>query len=142
MGSIDFKKLITIVPIGLAFIGSMYAAFNVFAKMSNELNAATMDIARIDTQVNSIDDKFSTEIKNLNQNYTMGREEFVLSFSELRTELLGLREKANALSNALSRTASEAEFRALEQSYYKLSDSINQFKYDIKEVERVLNGGY
>ncbi len=142
MGSIDFKKLITIVPIGLAFIGSMYAAFNVFAKMSNELNGATIDIARISSQVNSIDDKFSTEIKNLNQNYTMGREEFVLSFSELRTELLQLREKANALSNSLSRTASEAEFRALEQSYYKLSDSINQFKYDIKEVERVLNGGY
>ena len=142
MGSFDFKKLITIVPIGLAFIGSMYAAFNVFAKMSNELNSATMDIARIDTRVNSIDDKFSTEVKNLNQNYTMGREEFVLSFSELRTELLQLREKANALSNALSNTASEAEFRALEQSYYKLSDSINQFKYDIKEVERVLNGGY
>ncbi len=142
MGSIDFKKLITIVPIGLAFIGSMYAAFNVFAEMSNELNGATIDIARINSQVNSIDDKFSTEIKNLNQNYTMGREEFVLSFSELRTELLQLREKANALSNSLSRTASEAEFRALEQSYYKLSDSINQFKYDIKEVERVLNGGY
>ena len=142
MGSFDFKKLITIVPIGLAFIGSTYAAFNVFAKMSNELNSATMDIARIDTRVNSIDDKFSTEVKNLNQNYTMGREEFVLSFSELRTELLQLREKANALSNSLSNTASEAEFRALEQSYYKLSDSINQFKYDIKEVERVLNGGY
>ena len=142
MESFDFKKLITIVPIALAFIGSMYAAFNVFAKMSNELNSATMDIARIDTRVNSMNDKFSTEVKNLNQNYTMGREEFVLSFSELRTELLQLREKANALSNTLSNTASEAEFRALEQSYYKLSDSINQFKYDIKEVERVLNGGY
>lgn len=142
MGSFDFKKLITIVPIGLAFIGSLYAAFNVFATMSSELNAATMEISRLGIQVRSIDDKFTTEVKNLNQNYTMGREEFVLSFSELRTELLQLREKANGLSNALSNVASEAEFRALEQSYYKLSDSINQFKYDIKEVERVLNGGY
>ena len=38
--------------------------------------------------------------------------------------------------------ASEAEMRAVEQSYYSLRDDINQFKYDLKELERQLSGGY
>ena len=38
--------------------------------------------------------------------------------------------------------ASDAELQAMEQSYYKLSDSINQMKYDLKEMQRQLNGGY
>ena len=32
--------------------------------------------------------------------------------------------------------------RAVEQSYYTLRDDINQFKYDLKELERQLSGGY
>ena len=32
--------------------------------------------------------------------------------------------------------------RGLEQSYYKLNDALSQLKYDIKELDRKLNGGY
>ena len=72
----------------------------------------------------------------------MAREELTKEMSNLNIWIGRIEAKVNVLEQAGYKLASEAELRAVEQSYYKLRDDINQFKYDIKELERKLSGGY
>ena len=60
----------------------------------------------------------------------------------LVTQINAVDTALRALENAQYKLASEAELRAMEDSYYKLSDSIQQMKFDMKELERKLDGGY
>ena len=76
------------------------------------------------------------------KNYTEAREELVKEITELVTWIGRIEARVNSLEQGSYKLASEAEMRAVEQSYYSLRDDINQFKYDLKELERQLSGGY
>ena len=81
-------------------------------------------------------------VKNIEALYTQGREDLVIEVANLNARITALDNSVRLMENGQYKLATEAELRALEDSYYKLSDSISQFKYDIKELERKLDGGY
>ena len=66
----------------------------------------------------------------------------LIEMTNFATQIARIQVLAESLRDAQYKLASEAELRAMEQSYYKLNDSIVQLKYDLKEMQRQLNGGY
>lgn len=138
----DIKNLITWVPIALALVGSLYTGVNVVSKLNNTIEQHSMHIQSLQTQLDSAEDIIAVEIKNLTQKYTEAREELVKEMTQAYADIAQIRAQTDALRDGSYKLASEAELRAMEQSYYKLSDAINQMKYDLKEMQRQLNGGY
>jgi|TARA_B100001142_G_C14076466_1_gene555677 predicted nuclease with TOPRIM domain len=127
----NFKNLITIVPIALAVIGGLYSSINYVSNLNNDLDAT---MRAIDVQ--------AVQIEELQKDYAQGREELVKEMTNAYAQITGLQAKMDVVRDALYRTASEAEQRAMEDNYYKLDDALRQMKYDIKELERKLLGGY
>ena len=74
--------------------------------------------------------------------YTQGREDLVIEVANLNARITALDASVRLMENGQYKLATEAELRAIEDSYYKLSDSIQQLKFDMKELERKLDGGY
>jgi predicted nucleic acid-binding Zn-ribbon protein len=138
----DIKKIITWAPILLAFIGSLYTGVNVVSKLNNTIEQHTITITSLGNQLDAMDTKYTIEVKNLTQKYTEGREELLKEMTQAYAMIAEVRVKAEALRDGSFKLASEAELRALEQSYYKLYDSINQLTYDLKDMKRQLTGGY
>ena len=126
----------------LAFIGSLYTGVNVVSKLNNTIEQHTITITSLGNQLDSMDTKYTIEVKNLTQKYTEGREELLKEMTQAYAMIAEVRVKAEALRDGSFKLASEAELRALEQSYYKLYDSINQLTYDLKDMKRQLTGGY
>ena len=135
----DIKKIITWAPILLAFIGSLYTGVNVVSKLNNTIEQHTITITSLGNQLDSMDTKYTIEVKNLTQKYTEGREELLKEMTQAYAMIAEVRVKAEALRDGSFKLASEAELRALEDSYYKLQDSIRQVEYDIKDIKA---GGY
>jgi predicted nucleic acid-binding Zn-ribbon protein len=92
--------------------------------------------------IENIHQLYSEKTNTNANNYTMAREELVKEITELVTWVGRIEARVNSLEQGSYKLASEAELRAIEQSYYTLRDDINQFKYDLKELERQLSGGY
>jgi predicted RNase H-like nuclease (RuvC/YqgF family) len=84
----------------------------------------------------------AVQIEELQKDYASGREELVREMTNAYAEIKGLQAKVSIIRDALYKTGSQAEMRALEESYYKLDDTLRQMVYDIKELERKLLGGY
>ena len=127
----NFKSLITVVPIALALIGGLYTSINYVSNLNNDLEAT---MRSIDVQ--------AVQIEELQKDYASGREELVREMTNAYAEIKGLQAKVSIIRDALYKTGSQAEMRALEESYYKLDDTLRQMVYDIKELERKLLGGY
>ena len=127
----NFKSLLTIVPILIALVGGLYSSINYVSNLNNDLDGA---IRSIDIQ--------NIQIIQLQKDYTQGREELVREMTNAYAEIKGLQAKVSIIRDALYKTGSQAEMRALEESYYKLDDTLRQMVYDIKELERKLLGGY
>jgi|TARA_B100000902_G_scaffold389328_1_gene436289 DNA repair ATPase RecN len=122
----NFKNLITWLPIMAALIGSLYTGINVVSKMNNTLEAHTIAISEMTSTLKSIDEKYEIEIKNLTQKYTEAREELFQEMTRVWTDV----------------NRNDANLDAMNQSYYKLDDAIRQFGYDLKDLKRELEGGY
>ena len=127
----NFKSLITVVPIALALIGGLYTSINYVSNLNNDLEATMRSIG-----VQAV------QIEELQKDYASGREELVREMTNAYAEIKGLQAKVSIIRDALYKTGSQAEMRALEESYYKLDDTLRQMVYDIKELERKLLGGY
>ena len=127
----NFKSLLTIVPIFIAVVGGLYSSINYVSNLNNDLQGA---LRTIDVQ--------AIQIKELQKDYASGREELVREMTNAYAEIKALQAKMSIIRDALYQTASEAEVRSLNDNYYKLDDAIRQMKYDIKELERKLLGGY
>lgn len=138
----EFKKIMTWLPIALALIGSLYTGVNVVSKLNNTIEQHTISISNLNATVQSLDERYNIEIKNLTQKYTEAREELVAEMSRVWTEIAQIRAQGESLRDGSYKTASQAELRALEDSYYKLYDSLNQLTYDLKDLKREMTGGY
>lgn len=138
----ELKKIMTWLPIALALIGSLYTGVNVVSKLNNTIEQHTISISNLNATVQSLDERYNIEIKNLTQKYTEAREELVAEMSRVWTEIAQIRAQGESLRDGSYKTASQAELRALEDSYYKLYDSLNQLTYDLKDLKREMTGGY
>tara|TARA_R100000808_G_scaffold12796_1_gene31631 strand:+ start:130 stop:543 length:414 start_codon:yes stop_codon:yes gene_type:complete len=135
-------KYLASIPVVISVIAASYGAFNYATKLTNKIDDSADEILILHKDIENIHQLYSEKTNTNSKNYTMAREELVKEITELVTWVGRIEAKVNALETGSYKLASEAELRAIEQSYYTLRDDINQFKYDLKELERQLSGGY
>ena len=122
----EIKKVITWVPILAAVLGTLYTGINTIIKLNNTIEQHTLQLREMSTTVSAIDERFSIEVKNLNRAYTEGREEVFREMTSARSELATARAKVEALN----------------YSYYKMSNTVEDLKYDLKDFKREVTGDY
>jgi len=141
------------VPVVVAVVASLYGSLSYVNGLQNTIEQNEIKILQLrnDTDGNwsSVNDRISNEMDKLNIRIThnddqlkLGREELLIEMTGFATQIAKMMALAESLRDGQYKLASEAEMRALEQSYYKITDSLNQMKYDLKEMQRQLNGGY
>ena len=122
----EIKKIFTWVPIMAAVLGTLYTGINTIIKLNNTIEQHTLQLREMTTTISAIDERFSIEVKNLNRAYTEGREEVFREMTSARSELATARAKVEALND----------------SYYKMSNSVEDLKYDLKDFKREVTGDY
>ena len=122
----EVKKLITWIPIVAAVLGTIYTGINTIIKLNNTIEQHTLQLREMSTTVSAIDERFTIEVKNLNRAYTEGREEVFREMTNARTEISTARAKVEALND----------------SYYKMSNTVEDLKYDLKDFKREVTGDY
>ena len=78
----NIKQILTWLPVALALLGSLYTGINVVSKLNNTIEQHTLTINSLVSQIDSIDQKYTIEVKNLTQKYTEAREELVKEMVE------------------------------------------------------------
>jgi predicted nucleic acid-binding Zn-ribbon protein len=122
----EVKKLITWVPIVAAVLGTLYTGINTIIKLNNTIEQHTLQLREMTNTVAAIDERFTIEVKNLNRAYTEGREEFFREMTSTKSEISSARAKVEALND----------------SYYKMSNTVEDLKYDLKDFKREVTGDY
>ena len=122
----DIKKVITWVPIVAAVIGTLFTGINTIIKLNNTIEQHTLQLREMTNTVAAIDERFTIEVKNLNRAYTEGREEFFREMTNAKSEISGARAKVEALND----------------TYYKMSNTVEDLKYDLKDFKREVTGDY
>ena len=122
----EIKKLITWVPILAAVLGTLYTGINTIIKLNNTIEQHTLQLREMTNTVAAIDERFTIEVKNLNRAYTEGREEFFREMTNAKSEISSARAKVEALND----------------TYYKMSNSVEDLKYDLKDFKREVTGDY
>ena len=122
----EVKKLITWIPIVAAVLGTLYTGINTIIKLNNTIEQHTLQLREMTNSVAAIDERFTIEVKNLNRAYTEGREEVFREMTNARTEISSARAKVEALND----------------TYYKMSNSVEDLKYDLKDFKREVTGDY
>ena len=141
------------VPVVAAVIASLYGGLSYVNSLQNTIEENEKTIIELsmgqDNNWQNLNDRIASETEKLNIRITnnsdqlkSGREELFIEMANFATQVARIQILAETLRDAQYKLASEAEFQAMEQSYYKLNDSLNQMKYDLKEMQRQLNGGY
>jgi predicted nucleic acid-binding Zn-ribbon protein len=122
----EIKKLITWVPILAAVLGTLYTGINTIIKLNNTIEQHTLQLREMTNTVAAIDERFTIEVKNLNRAYTEGREEFFREMTSTKSEISSARAKVEALND----------------TYYKMSNTVEDLKYDLKDFKREVTGDY
>lgn len=146
-------KYLAIIPAIAAVVASLYGGLQYVTGLQNtieqnekQITSLTMESSSnfkgLDTLISSEVEKLNIRVAGVNDLYKQGREEMLIEMTNFATQIARIQALAETLRDSQYKLASEAELNAMEQSYYKLSDSINQMKYDLKEMQRQLNGGY
>ena len=135
-------KYFASIPVVLSILAAIYGSVNYINKLTNKIDSSADQIIMLHKDIENIHQLYSEKTNTNSKNYTMAREELVKEITELVTWVGRIEARVNSLEQGSYKLASEAELRAIEQSYYTLRDDINQFKYDLKELERQLSGGY
>ena len=135
-------KYFASVPIILSVLAGIYGGVNYAIKLTNKIDDSADQIIMLHKDIENIHQLYSEKTNHNAENYSMAREELTKEISNLNVWIGRIEAKVQALETGSYKLASEAELRAMEDGYYKLRDDINQLKYDIKELERKLSGGY
>ena len=146
-------KYFASIPIVLTLLASLYGGFTYINKLTNQINASTNTIALLKVEVNNLEKRVYGDIDNIHnifndktsrnsKNYIDAREELVREMAEMATWVGRLEGILYALRDGSYKMSSQAEVQALEELVRNNSDAVRQFKYDIKEIERVASGGY
>ena len=113
-------------PVALTIIGASYGMINFVNNLSGVTTNTERELAILKERVNSIDNKYTIEVKNINDKYNSAREELVVEITQIVTRVAEM----------------DGIVRASERSYYTLKDTLQDQKHDIQELNRLLNGGY
>tara|TARA_R100001463_G_scaffold130374_1_gene189724 strand:- start:132 stop:545 length:414 start_codon:yes stop_codon:yes gene_type:complete len=135
-------KYLASVPIVLSVLAGAYGALNYANKLTTQIDDSTKEIMMLRKDIENIHQIY-TEKTNVNSNnYTMAREELLKEMTSLNTWVGRIEAKGQAMEKLMYETASHSELQAIEEIVRTNSDAIRQFKYDMKDLERQLSGGY
>ena len=121
-------KYITGVPVVISILVAIYSGINYASKLTNIINDNEQQIMML-----------KKDVSDNTKNYTEAREELFREITQLNTWIGRIEATAKGIEKIMYSTASESELEALNDSYYKLNDTIRQMQYDIKDIK---NGGY
>ena len=147
-----FKYLASI-HVVLSLLAATYGGINYINKLNNTIDDNEDAIALLQLELQNMYTGFGDEIDNVHQiysertsrnsnNYTEAREELVREMTDMVTWVGRIEAKLQAIEKLLYETASDAGMRALEDQVRTNADSIRQFKYDMKDLENTISGGY
>ena len=147
-----FKYLASI-PVVLSLLAGAYGGINYINKLNNTIDDNEDAIALLQLEIDNVYNGFGDEIDNIHQiysdrtkrnadNYTAAREELVREMAEMVAWVGRIEAKLQAIEKLMYETASDAEMRAIEDQVRTNADSIRQFKYDMKDLENTISGGY
>ena len=146
-------KYIASIPVVLSLLAGAYGGINYINKLNNTIDDNEDTIALLKLEIDNIYKSFDDEINNVHQiyndrttrnsdNYTAAREELVREMTDVVTWVGRIEAKLQAIEKLLYETASDAGLRALEDQVRTNADAIRQFKYDMKDLENTISGGY
>ena len=146
-------KYIASIPVVLSLLAATYGGINYVNKLNNTIDDNEDAIALLQVEIDNVYNGFGDEIDNIHQiysdrtkrnsdNYTAAREELVREMTDMVTWVWRIEAKLEAIEKLLYETASDAGLRALEDQVRTNADAIRQFKYDMKDLENTISGGY
>ena len=121
-------KYIAGIPVIISILVAIYSGINYASKLTNIIddNEQQITMLKKDVSANS-------------KNYTEAREELFREITQITTWIGRIEATTKAMEKIMYETASESELQALNDSYYKLNDTIRQLQYDLKDLK---DGGY
>lgn len=146
-------KYIASIPVVLSILAATYGAFNYTSKITAQIDASTDAISLLTVEVKNLEQRIYGDIDNIHtifndktsrnsKNYADAREELVKEMAEMASWVGRLEGIVSALRDGSYKLASEAEMQAIEEIVRTNTDSIRQFKYDMKDLENTISGGY
>ncbi len=121
-------KYIAGIPVVISILVAIYSGINYASKLTNIIDDNEQQIMML-----------KKDVSDNSKNYSEAREEMFREMTQLNNWIGRVEATAKTVEKLIYETASRAELEALNNSYYKLNDSIRQIEYDIKSLK---DGGY
>ena len=121
-------KYIAGIPVVISILVAIYSGINYASKLTNIIDDNEQQIMML-----------KKDVSDNSKKYSEAREEMFRELTQLNNWLGRVEATAKTVEKLIYETASRAELEALNNSYYKLNDSIRQMEYDIKSLK---DGGY
>ena len=121
-------KYIAGIPVIISILVAIYSGINYASKLTNIIDDNEKQIMML-----------KKDVSDNSKKYSEAREEMFRELTQLNNWLGRVEATAKTVEKLIYETASRAELEALNNSYYKLNDSIRQMEYDIKSLK---DGGY
>ena len=121
-------KYIAGIPVIISILVAIYSGINYASKLTNIIDDNEQQIMML-----------KKDVSDNTKNYTEAREELFREITQLNTWIGRIEATAKGIEKIMYSTASESELEALNDSYYKLNDTIRQLQYDLKDLK---DGGY
>ena len=146
-------KYIASIPVVLSILAATYGAFNYTSKLTAQIDESTTTIAVLKVEIENLEQRVYGDIDNIHaiftdktgrnsKNYAEAREELVKEMADMASWVGRIEGIVAALRDGSYKLASQAEVQALEEIVRTNTDSIRQFKYDMKDLENTISGGY
>ena len=135
-------KYIASVPLILTLIASLYGGFTYTNKLTTQIDSSTKEIMLLRQDIENIHNIYSDKTNRNSKNYTEAKQNLTQEMANFTTWVGRIEAKGQAMEKLMYETGSQAELQALEEIVRSNTDAIRQFKYDMKDLERQLSGGY
>ena len=135
-------KYIASIPVVLSLLAGAYGGINYINKLNNTIDDNEDAIALLQLEIDNVHQIYNDRTTRNSDNYTAAREELVREMTDMVTWVGRIEAKLQVIEKLMYETASDAEMRALEEQVRTNADAIRQFKYDMKDMENTISGGY
>ena len=135
-------KYIASIPVVLSLLAGAYGGINYVNRLNNTIDDNEDAIALLQLEIDNVHQIYNDRTTRNSDNYTAAREELVREMTDMVTWVGRIEAKLQVIEKLMYETASDAEMRALEEQVRTNADAIRQFKYDMKDMENTISGGY
>ena len=135
-------KYIASIPVVLSLLAGAYGGINYVNRLNNTLDDNEDAIALLQLEIDNVHQIYNDRTTRNSDNYTAAREELVREMTDMVTWVGRIEAKLQVIEKLMYETASDAGMRALEEQVRTNADAIRQFKYDMKDMENTISGGY